>query len=85
MPENGAKVNNMVVMTQYVIYERPREFPNHWAVLAWDIVRGELEPQPHGDVVLADSLEAARQSVPVGHVRLGRNPTDDQAIVEVWA
>lgn len=81
---HGGVDDDNVVLTQYVIYERPRDFPNHWVVLAWDIVRGQLEPTPHGDVVLADSLEAARDSVPPGLIRLGRNPSDEQTIVEVW-
>lgn len=88
MPEQGPDVvtekNDDIVITQYVIYERPAEFPNHWVVLAWDVVSGQLEPVPHGEVVLTDSLDAARATVPPGHTRIGRNPSDEQTIVEVW-
>lgn len=81
MPEQQ---EHEVVMTQFVIYERPADFPNHWVVLGWDIVRGRLEPIAHGDVTLTDSLDAARAAVPPGLHRLGPSAGDEQSIVEVW-
>jgi hypothetical protein len=37
-----------------------------------------------GMAVAVDSLELARAVVPLGLVRMPRNPMDDASIVEVW-
>jgi len=62
----------------YVIYDHPRDFPDHWVVRVW---HGEI---PRGDGVLFDSLEEARASLPPGATNLHREPGDDSAIAECW-
>lgn len=73
-----------VVMTQWAIYEHPDDAPRHYVVRRWDIVRGLVEPRPHLEPSLADSLTAARAIIPRGLTRVGRSPDDDPTIVEVW-
>lgn len=70
------------VMTQYVIYERPRDAPEHFVVRRWLIVGG-AEPIPREHTLHA-TLEDARKAIPPGLIRFVRFPDDDPAIVEVW-
>jgi hypothetical protein len=72
-----------IVLTQWTIYEHPRDYPRHWVAREWHVLRGHLEPVP-GEVRLADSLLTARQVIPAGLTMIGRNPDDDSSIVETW-
>lgn len=67
---------------QWTIYERPSDYPDNFVVRAWYIFPGKAVPARMAIVV--DSLEEAREMIPEGCVCLGRAPTDDEAIVEVW-
>jgi hypothetical protein len=73
-----------VILTQYVIYERPKDYPDSFVVRCWDIKRGADAPIPHAVGCLCASLEEARDQVPVGHVNIGRMAEDEPQIVEVW-
>lgn len=66
---------------QFVIYEYPADYPEHFVVRRWEITPGSALP---GDGSLHDTLEEARTMVPPGLVCLPRAPDDDAAIVEVW-
>lgn len=68
-------------MEQWVIYDHPRDHPEHFVVRRWLIFPGFLEPAEH---YLANDLRAARKRIPKGMVCLGRQPRDDPRIVEVW-
>jgi hypothetical protein len=72
-----------VVTSMLTIYDHPADHPGHFVVrrstvtpttgMVWD-----------PSVVLADTLEAARATVPDGWRRLPRQPEDDPVIVETW-
>lgn len=69
-------------MEQYVIYEKPADFPEHFVVRCWLISR--QGPVPTDRVWKAPTLESARTVVPDGFYRLPRFADDDPVIVEVW-
>lgn len=75
----------MGYLDHYVIYKHPADYPDHYVVRAWRIETGR-EPLA-GFVKLADTLEEARQLVPIerlGLVRIERSPEDDPVIQETW-
>lgn len=65
----------------WVIYERPRDFPDGFIVRRWDI--NGPDPIP-GPAYAEPTLEAARRHVPPGLVRLPRFENDEPHIVEAW-
>lgn len=75
------------VLEQWVIYDHPRDHPEHWVVRCWliGLVRGEPVVTP--EIWLRPTLEQAREVIaanyPGGH-RLDRDPGDDPVITEVW-
>lgn len=70
-------------ITQYVIYDHPRDFPLYFVVRPWDIARGKVEPR--AIAALFADLEAARTWCrDRGCVCLGRHDGDDAKVIEVW-
>jgi hypothetical protein len=69
-------------LTQYAIYERPLDHPEHFVVRAWHGIEGQAVPDPHCE--MAKTLAEARRYVPVGYTNIGRMAGDDPAILEVW-
>lgn len=70
-------------MTQWVIYDHPLDYPDHYVVRRWKVLEnGELVPDQ--DCFLAKTLEDARSLVPRGFWWFGRCTNDDPAILEVW-
>lgn len=75
-PEDGA-------LTIWVIFERPRDFPNGYVVRRQCVVPGGgiwIDPIAFGFA----TLELAREGLPAGLVNLGRQPSDDPTIKETW-
>ena len=73
-------VEETPVITLYVVYDHPRDYPDEFVVRRWFMDRPELgEPFARGD-----SLEAVRAELPRILRNLGRHKNDDEAIVEVW-
>lgn len=72
-----------VVMSQWVIYDSPLDYPGLFVVRRW-VIRHGFGPTPTEDVSTASSLAQARRNVPEGLYRLHRAPEDDESIVEVW-
>jgi hypothetical protein len=70
-------------LEMYVIYQRPRDYPEHFVMRRWAIAGGAAEADKDY-FVLAETLDQARQSVPPYCVRLERDPSDDPVIVETW-
>ncbi len=68
-------------MTMWVIYENPSDYPGQFVVRRWAV--GECMVADRFETV-TESLESARQSIPAGLYRLGRQVDDDPVIVEVW-
>lgn len=62
----------------YVIYEKPKDFPDKFVVRQWE------NDKPTMQHWFADSLKEARKMVPPGKVRIVRDPGDDSVIVESW-
>lgn len=72
-------------MEQWVIYDHPSDFPEHYVVRCWVVsARGAGHT---GEAWLRDSLDGAREVIAgncPGGYRLPRQPDDDPVIVEVW-
>jgi hypothetical protein len=73
-----------VVMTMWIVYDHPRDYPEGYVVRAWHIVRGQTEPVPDPASWSVATLELARLVIPEGLVNIGRQPGDDNHILEVW-
>ncbi len=67
---------------QWVVYDHPRDYPHHFVLRRWEV--SSSGGRPTKDVFVALTLEAIRDMVPAGLVRLARFQDDDPAIVEVW-
>jgi hypothetical protein len=80
--ENDAAVFAPFIMSQWVIYDHPRDDPDHYVMRRWEI-RGSLMIAT-ADVAQADTLEEIRQAIPPGLYCLPRFAEDDPCIVEVW-
>lgn len=73
-----------VLLSVWAIYERPRDFPEHFVVRRWRVLDGRRHPVPDHLAGLATSLEKARGMVPTGLTRLAHQPGEDPKIVETW-
>lgn len=80
----GGGIAARSMLRHWVIYKHPRDFPRHWVVRTWHLVRDAGEPIHEAVGCLCDSLEEARDSVPPWSYNLGRFDADDPAIFEVW-
>jgi hypothetical protein len=72
-----------MLLTIWVIYKNPRDFPGKWVLRAQDAIPGG-EVRPHADCMVCETLEQARECVPPGLVMLTRDPNDNPAIHETW-
>ncbi len=70
------------VLEQYVIYDHPADYPEHFVVRRWVIGREDIKPDVEAVVYL--TLDEARCSIPRGLVCISRSPEDASCIVEVW-
>jgi hypothetical protein len=81
----SGKVMERNGLEMWVVYERPKDFPDKYVARKWLIDRGGITPTKLGFV--RDSLEELRDylvsNVPGLH-RMDRQPGDDPCIVEVW-
>lgn len=81
----------------WVIYERPRDFPESFVLRKWYSKERVDEEAPQGTRNLGDpmmdcdrqcrvspTLEALRQCLPAGLCRVALHPDDDKKILEVW-
>lgn len=71
-----------MMLTQYVIYENPADYPNKFVLRIWTINGGKTIAD--ASVILTDTLEEARSHIPQGLFNLGRYEQDDPVIREVW-
>jgi len=68
----------------WTIYKYPKDYPDRYVVRAWTIGdEGEVVFNPEV-LVLSVTLEEAREYLPVGLIRVERDPEDDPVIVETW-
>lgn len=70
------------MITQYIIYEHPRDYPDHYVIRAW-CLDDEGFLCANLSCELAGSLEEARAHVPYGLCKVNPGKKDD-GIVEVW-
>jgi hypothetical protein len=70
-------------LTQYAIYDHPRDHPTYYVVRPWDIRAGECKPRQVAG--LFKELENARLwCEQLGLVCLGRHDYDDKCLLELW-
>lgn len=70
-------------LAMFTIYDHPSDIPTGFVVREWMVVRGGAIVDG-GVVIVSDTLAGAREAVPPGLARLGRNPDDDPTVVETW-
>ena len=81
------EATRQVVMTHWMIFRSPLDFPGQIVVRPFDVVHGHSEPIPRKEFWLCGSLEEARELIRRGDpglVCLQRNPGDHESVVEVW-
>lgn len=65
----------------YTIYKSPRDYPpGTYVVRRWEI----FQTLRTMEAVAYPTLAAARAAIPAGLVNIGRDKSDDAAILEVW-
>jgi hypothetical protein len=68
-------------LTIFTIYNRPKDYPEHFVVRRWTVQDGKERPH---ECRLAENLAEARKLVPPHAARLERMVQDDPCIVENW-
>ena len=62
----------------WTIYRSPVDMPGRYVARKW------VMDHPTRDVLQHKTLAGLREQLPVGLTRIGRQPSDDPKIVEVW-
>jgi len=81
------EVKQQPVMSTWVVYDHPRDFPDKFVARRHDIYRGDQEPHASEEHLAADTLKELRDRIirlNPNLSRLNRFPDDDRNIVEVW-
>ena len=77
-----------MMMRQWVVYERPKDYPDKYVVRGVTIRPGQLSPDRDPTFVgnTLDEARAAIMALPGAHnlIRLARFAEDEPQIVEVW-
>jgi hypothetical protein len=79
----GCHVFHDNILTVWVIYRHPKDFPKSWVLRGQDAC-ADGGIKPHAACHVASSLDNARSGLPPGLVNIGRQPEDDAAIYECW-
>lgn len=70
-------------LAMYVIYDRPRDYPDKIVIRKWIAAPGMEIPTRF--ITLHDTLEEAREALaPLRLYRDERNPAADPVVLEVW-
>jgi hypothetical protein len=73
------------LLTLWVVYDHPRDFPDHVVVRRQFVMQSSTTPITSADIGgVYDDLDQARADIPHGHFCIGRFPDDDPVIVETW-
>lgn len=67
----------------YVIYDRPTDYPHCFVARRWLVMGDELLPEVPPFAV-GPTLDAVRDLLPPGLLRMERQEEDDPNIVETW-
>lgn len=74
----GIDLRSSYKFPMITIFAKPADFPGHYVARLIDL------QQPTSLVVLRDSLEAIRETIPFGWYCMNRDPQDHPAVVETW-
>lgn len=66
----------------WVIYDHPLDFPDHFVLRVFTIDNSGVPGT--GGTATFDTLAEAQDAIPAGAYNIGREPTDDPVILEVW-
>lgn len=77
MPE---RKNNCIRMM--IIYNRPKDYPDHYVTRLWVIKNGKSYPNPN--CYLNKNLADSRRNIPADWTNIGRQEGDEPQIEEVW-
>ncbi|MNC10508.1 hypothetical protein D3C87_1700750 [compost metagenome] len=69
-------------LKNWVIYERPVEYPDHFVIRLWLVVNGRLVLTPVQK--FAKTLQEARKAIPPGLICFRRDASDVPELVETW-
>lgn len=69
-------------MFNYVIYEKPSDYPTKFVMRLWTIGMGTVQAGPM--ICAEDTIEEVRSHLPDGVTQLPVFEDDDPVIVEVW-
>jgi hypothetical protein len=73
------------VLTIWVIYFSPLDYPGKYVLRGQDVVPGQAGPVNQSGWLVRDTLEEARAPLRQrGLYRMNRYPDDDPTIVETW-
>ena len=60
------------------IYDSPEDYPGQFVARLWDVDK----PTPY--ITIAPTLEAIRETIPAGMMKIVRSPEDVPCIIETW-
>lgn len=73
------------VLTVWVIFKSPSDFPGLYVLRGQDVVPGQSEPAMHVECITCDTLAPLQAWCEErGLYRMDRQAGDDPTIVEVW-
>lgn len=72
------------VVTLWIIYDHPTDFPDHFVVRPWSMHCGITTLAPGLSCWQACSLDEARHLIPPGYSNIGRLKQHHPVIEEVW-
>lgn len=71
------------VLSMWVVYEHPKDFPASWVARRWDLRKGH--PVATANMIETNSLAEVRALLErMGLTCMPRDPRDEPQIVEVW-
>lgn len=70
-------------LQMWVIYKHPSDYPGKFVVRCW-MLKGERIVAEVRPWCVVETLEDARNNIPIGRINIGRRIPDDPVIVEVW-
>lgn len=74
-----------VTLTLWVVYRRPRDFPDSFVVRRQFVMRDSSVRVETTPITVGPSLDSVRWALlPYGLYNIGRQPNDDPVIEEVW-
>jgi len=73
-----------ILLTVWVIYDHPSDYPNSYVLRPQVLVRGQKEPVALSQAWTADTPDQLRRIIPPGLHRLDRQPDDHPQILETW-